>query len=430
MKPDLINEREYASNGIKVYSCTNEHLHTFSICCYIKAGLLYEDKSEQGITHLFEHMVFRNLKSKYDIDFYDLLVSGKLWFNAATYNEFVQFSFSGLPEGFALACELITKMFDDFTLSKEEYNTELGRVKAEIRENSEKTTITYFADSKVWHGTNLEGTICGSCGGLDKISKTRLNEYKNKIISKDNFFFYLTGNAVDKDIEMLLKSLEHIKVSEKALNRSNTAFLPDDFGKRKNEVYVKNNDYYYVRISFDTDNSVIPFEIQDIIYSVLFNGDDAAVYQNLSERNHFIYSYDCVYEQYRNAGCIKLQFEVSSRKIYDAIEETVNIFNSLKNGAFSLQNAFNKHEMKQLSDFDNPDALNFVLALENHLLRNEKSAYADFASVTKEDVCSAVRKLFIPDNCVIALKGRKKDIDCNRIKKIIDRLNCHDSGEF
>ena len=62
MKPDLINEREYASNGIKVYSCTNEHLHTFSICCYIKAGLLYEDKSEQGITHLFEHMVFRNLK--------------------------------------------------------------------------------------------------------------------------------------------------------------------------------------------------------------------------------------------------------------------------------------------------------------------------------------------------------------------------------
>ena len=430
MKEVIIKEKAYESNGVKVYSCTNNNLHTFSLCCYIKAGMLYDGKTEPGTAHVFEHMVFRNLKSKYENDIYELLVANKLSFNATTYNEFVQFEFSGHSDGFSFACQLIRQMFEDFSVSGEEYKSELDRVKAEIRENSDKTTISYFADSKVWHGTNLEGTICGSCADVNKISQKKLNGYKNKIISKGNFFFYVTGNVSEENINELLKSIKSIRVSEKFLDRDNTVILPCDFGNRKREVYVKNSDCCYVRISFDTDNCTVPFAVQDIIYSALFTDADALVYQNLSERNPYVYSYDSTYEQYKNAGCIKLQFEVSSRKLYDALAEAVNIFNSVKMGGFSLNNALNKLEMKQLAELDSPESLNFVLAFENHILRDREGTSADFSVITKEDVCRCASSLFVPQNCVIAIKGDKKKVDCKRITEIIDRLNCHDFGDY
>ena len=423
----MIDEKVYEANGIKTYVCANTNLHTFSLCCYIKAGMLYDGKTEPGTAHMFEHMVFRNLKNKYDDDIYDLFVANKLNFNARTYNEFVQFEFIGLPDGFSFACEVVSKMFDDFTLPNSEYKAEIGRIKAEIREDSEKTTIRYFADSKVWHGTPLEGTICGNCAGLDRVSMSKLNEYKSKIISNGNFFFCVTGNVTDENVNMLLKSLECINVSDIKYNRDNTVILPADFCNRKNEIHIKNSDYYYVRISFDTDNSEIPLEVQEYIYTILFTNEDALVYKHLSEDNQFVYSFENYYEQYRNAGCLKLQFEVSSRKLYDAIEETVSIFNLLKTGNFSMLNAKNKLEMNLLNSLDVPEDLNASIAFENHIVSERKRFYEKFSSVTKADVENAAKKLFVQKNCVVALKGRKNKIDSKRITEIIDKL---DSGDF
>jgi predicted phage terminase large subunit-like protein len=99
------------------------------------AGMLYDGKAEPGMAHVFEHMVFRNLKSKYDTDIYELLVANKLSFNATTYNEFVQFEFSGHSDGFSFACQLIRQMFDDFSVSGEEYKAEL-----ESRKSAEEQT--------------------------------------------------------------------------------------------------------------------------------------------------------------------------------------------------------------------------------------------------------------------------------------------------
>ena len=144
------------ANGIRVFGEMNAHLHGFCIGIYILGGSMYEGPQDNGITHLFEHCVFRNLKKRYDRDFYELLTRHGLSFNATTYKEFVSFEISGLPAGLPFAAELLERIFLPFDLSAEEYRTEKQRIKAEIREESEPTTLSYLLNQKAWNGTTLE----------------------------------------------------------------------------------------------------------------------------------------------------------------------------------------------------------------------------------------------------------------------------------
>lgn len=57
-----MNERSFSVNGISIYSLTNPNLRSFCLSLYVRAGSIFEDISNNGISHLFEHVVFRNLK--------------------------------------------------------------------------------------------------------------------------------------------------------------------------------------------------------------------------------------------------------------------------------------------------------------------------------------------------------------------------------
>ena len=53
-----------AKNGIEIYSYKNPTLHGFSISLFLRAGLMYERYSEQGITHFLEHVLIRNINKQ------------------------------------------------------------------------------------------------------------------------------------------------------------------------------------------------------------------------------------------------------------------------------------------------------------------------------------------------------------------------------
>ena len=58
-----MREQELYINGTRIYSLANHDLHSFCLSLYIRAGSIFEDITENGISHLFEHTVFRNLKN-------------------------------------------------------------------------------------------------------------------------------------------------------------------------------------------------------------------------------------------------------------------------------------------------------------------------------------------------------------------------------
>lgn len=402
-------------NGIRVFGEMNEHLHGFCIGIYLLGGSMYEGPDENGITHLFEHCVFRNLKKHYDRDFYELLTRNGLGFNACTYKEFVHFEISGLPMGLPFAAELMERMFQPFDLTQEEYRTEKQRIKAEIREESETTTLSYLLEKMAWQGTTLERTIPGTCGGVERISRRRLADYRERFLVAGNMLVYLTGKIPQEELKRVLAAVERIPAFAGTV-LDNTAPVPLDFGNRPRTVHRKNDSYHYIAMAFDMDNVRFPAGIRDLLYSVLFEGEDALFYQQMSERAALVYGVNSTLEQYRNISKLSFRFEIARKDIPAALRELSRLFRMLRNGEFSFENALQKQLTKWELMRDDPAALNWSMAYENHILGSvpvepEKERFGRYAGITKADLTAAAQAILRPENLTFAVKRNARALN-------------------
>src|SRR6185369_12633384 len=58
-KPPYRVARARLSNGLRMLTIETPHLHTASVCLYVRAGSRYETPATNGLSHFLEHMLFR-----------------------------------------------------------------------------------------------------------------------------------------------------------------------------------------------------------------------------------------------------------------------------------------------------------------------------------------------------------------------------------
>lgn len=421
-----MTEKCYSTDKANVYTFTNPNLNRLCICLYIKAGSLFENKDNNGISHLFEHVVFRNLKKKYS-NFYELMALHGINFNAATYKELIQFEIIAPKSKFKFAAEIIYGIFDEINISTQDFIREKHRIKAEIRENDERTTADFLFNKSVWENTTAEYTTAGYCKVLDRISLKKLNEYKKEILSKNNFFFYITGNVGEDDIKKFTERVSSLKITETDICRKNLVKIPANFCKRSTNITLKNSYCHYIKIGFDVETQKYSGAVHDLLYSVLFSGDKALFYNYLSEDNPLIYSFDSCYEQYDNASNLHVRFEIDKSKIEEALELAVNTFNAVKHGNFNFEANLKFEENISLTMLDEPSKLNWNMAYYNHILKSDKidyscDHYGRFGGVTKEQIIKAAKEILTTDNLTVAIRGEKRKINTERIAKILNLL--------
>ncbi len=413
-------------NGVKICSLINPNLNCFCLSLYIRAGSLFENSSNNGISHLFEHIVFRNIKNKYK-NFYEFIAFHGIDFQGCTYKEFIRFSLNGPKNEFLVATEILYSIFDCINLSKSEFDNEKIRIKAEIRENDERSSIDYFFNQSVWKDSEAEKSVLGYCKVLDSISIKRLNDFRRECFSQDNCIIYITGAVDKKDIDTLEEKIRTIDIQEEKTLRTNTISINKHFFHRDGTITVKNSYWHYIKIGFDIDSSKYTNGILDLLYAILFKGDKALVQNYLSEENPLIYSYDSTLEQYDNVANINFKFEVEKAKIEDAIKSVVALLKDFIAGNFNF-NASLKAEMYYAEmELDKPDDLNWSMAYYNHMLDTQPIDYTDDYygrfRITKQQVIEAAKEIFQTQNMTVVIKGDKKKIKQQSIENILKTLD-------
>lgn len=413
-----------SENGVTIYSYPNENLHSFCIALYVKAGCLYETEEENGITHFIEHLIFRNIDHLMNHTLYRTLDQYGLSFDASTYKEFVQFTITGSPQNFPLAAELITKAFHPLVLNTREIDLERQRIKAEIREYDDKSTLDYFSNNIVWEGTSLMQMITGKKKTLNKIGKKKLNQAHASMFTNDLCFFYLTGSITKSHLEYLGKCITSYQIDASQQKRNNVAPVPEAFFQRKPKVYLKKSDTCYVRFSFDLDTSRYSTAELDLLYDILFCGHSCMVYQELSEKRGLIYSHDSSLEQYKNIGLLYFSFEVQSSNLYTAVKVIIEKLKDLKNGIQEeLSCVIAPYVDNAYIMMDNASELNWTFAYENHILNcgyhtMEERIHA-YQAVTSERLTQIAQEIFCSSNLTFTLKGKKKKTDLPLLEKLL-----------
>ena len=416
-----------AKNGIKIHSYRNSATHGFYISLFLRAGSMYESENECGITHFLEHALIRNVNTIMNGELYPTLDRLGIEFNASTYSEMVQFYISGASEKFSFGSEIASLLLAPIALSKSEFYAERERIKAEIRESDDRTSLSSFANGIVYEGTSLARPILGTLGGVSKISLAKLEEYRKSVFSPENVFFYVTGNFTDADIQNMASLIGKAPLSSLP-GRTNYAPVPLGFGKRKADVYIKNADFTMVRFNFDLDMSKLTMGVVDLIYDILLGGYNSKLFIEMSEKRGLFYDLNGAVEKYSNIGGFTFSFEVRSGSVYDAIENTLLILKELKGTELTEDGCMKAGYVdngKLLYD-DNRE-LNFTFAYDCHVMgatySDIEQRAASYSAITPEAIRSAAFKIFKTENLTLAIKGNKKKIDAVRIKELLSIIS-------
>ena len=418
-----MEEKRIAKNGIPVYSLTNENNHSFFISMFLKAGCIYESEAENGITHFLEHAAIRNVNK---------LMSGKLYreldrygmeFNASTYAEMVQFYISGSASHFAIAAEIISKLLSPIVLDKSELDTERQRVKAEIREVGDKSTLAFIAGEEVWHDTPLARPITGTLGSVSCISGAKLESYRQKIFNKDNIFFYVTGNVDNDNLSYLTELVGGYELRGDEIH-DNVAAVPKSFMHRTRGIKIKNADFTQIRYSFDVDTSLVSSAELDLLYDIVLGGYSSDFFIELSEKRGLFYDLSGSVERYRNVAVISFSYELKESKLYEAAEMTAALLKGYTERVLDSERCMKAAYVDNAYILlDDPRELSFTFGYDNHVLGLSYSGIGDrqstYARITPERLREVAATVFKNENMTVTLKANKKKIDAERLEKII-----------
>ena len=411
-------------SGVPIYSYTNNSQHSFFISLFVRAGSMFEEHS--GITHFFEHVAIRNVNYIMSGELYAVLDRHGLEFNASTSNEMVQFYITGAGKHFKLGAEIITRVLSEITLPGSEVDRERDRIRAEIREVDEASTLAGFTASRVFEGTNLARSITGTLGSVAKIGVRALEAFRRSTLVRENVFFYITGDVSDEESQYLADIVDSYDIPSGRVNQ-NDAPIPHSFGKRDAAVFVKSADFTKVRFNFDIDMSKCTLPELDLLYDQLLGGYNSEFFLELSERRGLFYDLSGTTERYNNIGVFSFSYELKEAKLAEAIGITVDILRRFKSEAIAKENFITAgYTDNAMMLYDDSRELNFTFSYDNHIMNCsydsiESRRYA-YESVTEERVRELAARIFTPDKLILTIKGKRSRIDTAALRELLLKL--------
>ena len=410
-----LTEQEYTTaGGIPVYVLPSPHLHSFSLSLYVRGGALYESKETAGISHFIEHLIFRSINRYMDGALYRTLDRLGLAVEGVTYREFLQFSVTGAPAHFAEAAQILSYALLPLRLTAEDLSTERARVKAEIREEGERTSLDFFTDGILYGDHPLARPITGTAGTLKCMTSARLEAARAQLFSKENIFFYLTGNLPEGGIDTLLAATASARPASAPV-RDNTVPRPAGYFARNACVAIKGSPKTLVRLSFDIDTTRYTDAELTLLYDILVgDGEESLFHQALSEKTGMIYGFRGYMDLYRNLGSIGVSYEIPPAGLLPSLRLALDAIRQAKtDAAAALPFVRASYVDNAAFLFDDAAALSFNRAYERYILRLPYPTVGDraraYERVTGERLSAVAREIFCPENATLTLKGRRID---------------------
>ena len=416
-------EKHYKTkSGLDIYSYELEKLNRFCISLNIKAGLLYEDENETGITHYLEHVLFRRM-GKYTINQLNAkLDKYGLYFNGTTYRKFLRFELTGCIDYFEKGVDIFLNLFEPFTVTQEEADKELKRISREICEDGFKSTTEYQCTKIVWEGTPLARSVLGEEWRLKRIRINKLREKKEKLFSKENIFIYVTG-AIGGKLDYLHKKAGDVIIGQSDV-RQNIAPVPRDFARRDIKTIIHSSDSNHIGVSFDIDFSRINKKDIELLSIVLFSLSNNRVIKDLSDEQGLIYDYNDFLEYYDNIGRLYFKIETEENMMFESLAAIMKMFRDIKSGISDLE--FDSAVVWAIADIDlnldNAENVNMDYSWDSHLLgygfKTAEEKRQQCRSIKKADVEAAAREIFTPKNLCIAFLSTVR-LDKTKIRQVV-----------
>lgn len=188
--------KDKLNNGMRVVGETMENYRSVSVSVWIRAGSVYENENERGVSHFIEHMLFKGTDKRSAGDIAEEIdaVGGNL--NAFTSKECTCFYVKVLDENLQKAVEILADLICNSKLDNSDIEREKGVILEEIsmNEDSPEDLAHETLCQAFYEGDPLASPVLGTAKSVASFTRETLINYMSRLYRPENMVIAIAGH--------------------------------------------------------------------------------------------------------------------------------------------------------------------------------------------------------------------------------------------
>ena len=278
-------EERHLRNGLTLLACRMDNLHSIQINVYLKGGCLYETEETNGVGHLVEHLMFRNMNGLDRNSLYRVLDGAGARMRGHIYRDCVTFNMKVSPNHFDEGMGIICRLLGPGTFRPEDVEKEKEVVCRQV-ESTEDTFID-DAQRRYWRTPAGAFKLRGTTVSIENMNCEQVQQEKEKMFAYNNVLVVMTGSFTPDMLDSLARRLDAFPAG---LRSEPVQLMPEGFLSRDEESTIlleEKRDRATVQLSFDIDDTILYDTWVQILSSILGNGSCSALLSCLRDEKGF-----------------------------------------------------------------------------------------------------------------------------------------------
>lgn len=412
-------------NGLTICAYQLPHLHSLEMGVYFKGGTLYENRANQGISHLLEHLCFRNLNGIPMQQLYRRLDDIGAELDGTTYPEAVVFNLRVVPRHFDDAFDLMLRLFAPGRWTQEEIAAEKQVVLRQI----EAKYPTFSEDVKTFYWRTKAGAFLGmgTAKSVEAMTSALIHQWKGKIFRPANACFVLTGNFSDGMLKKAAEVLGALPDKGPSLFEQP---LPMDFCMRdsRSDVLMESQeDLAQVHLSFDIDASLVHGACVNMLAFLTGGAASSPLFLELREKRALVGDISAQVLEVGSFRRLAIDYEAAQEKLTGTLEAVFAILSRLR--TYVSQEQLDRVRAyftdNEWMDLDDVEAMNETLGFawlfgssEECEVETRMRMHMDLTAI---DMLDAAQAVFRPETLCCFIERDPKKVSSRTLRHTLQK---------
>ena len=381
-------------NGVRIISEQLEHLRSVSLAIWVDAGSRDEVKTENGIFHFTEHMIFKGTENRSSLQIAKELDAIGGLSNAFTGKENTCFHARVLGEHFEHIADILSDIFLHSTFGVDDLERERQVILQEISmvEDTPDDHIHVLFNRLFWADHPIGMPVLGNEKTVSAIERETILKYINKFYVPERILVAAAGNV---DHQSMVSYFDPL-FSQLEAGNSNPR---NDIPRSNASVSVKYRDLEQVHICLGGE---APSQTSDkrfacvILNTILGGNMSSRLFQEIRENRGLAYSVYSFLSSYIDAGLLGVYVATDSQNVNPVLE--------------AIKNEIKKICKGEISKFDLAAAVDHLIggiylsseSADNRMMRIAKNEFVFQKYVSYEELVSKLQQVTVDEVVEVA----------------------------
>ncbi|MEA2006912.1 MAG: pitrilysin family protein [Patescibacteria group bacterium] len=404
-------------NGLRVVLTPMKNTQTVAIEILVEAGSKYENRSNNGVSHFLEHMMFKGTKkrptTKIIAETFDS-VGGE--YNAFTGKEQTGYWVKVPTKHFEMALEVVSDLYLNPLLHQKEIDTERGVILQEAA-MSRDTPMRFVWDifESLLYGNQPAGwNIIGTEKNIKKLKREDFASYMKKMYLPKSTVISIAGNFDEKKALNLIETF--FKARKNSSRKKTKKKVIENQSVPALRIHEKKTDQTHLLLGFRGPNMFSPDRHATVLLGTLLGGGmSSRTFINIRERYGLTYYINAGTDMTTDTGYLFVAAGVEHKNLHKA---TRLILKELKK---ITQKPVTKKELSKAKEYLKGKTL---MSLESTTsvtsffgdqelfqkkIESHEEIFEKIEKITASDIMKVAKKIIKNNHLNLAIIGPHKD---------------------